>query len=121
MGGLYWRENGVLEKCKLTDTASFVELTACGIDVVTLGFTEHLIFQMFHIIKHFVVQGVGFRYFMDITLYINHYIKELDLQRFWNSMEELGYDKFCDVFFWCCNQCLGMTEIGMEGRPIATQ
>lgn len=111
----------VLEKCKLTDTASFVELTACGIDVVTLGFTEHLIFQMFHIIKHFVVQGVGFRYFMDITLYINHYIKELDLQRFWNSMEELGYDKFCDVFFWCCNQCLGMTEIVMEGRPIATQ
>lgn len=111
----------VLENCKLTDPASFIELTACGIDVVTLGFTEHLIFQMFHIIKHFVVQGVGFRYFMDLTLYVNRYIKELDLKRFWNSMEQLGYDKFCEVFFWCCNQYLDMTEVVMAGRQAVTQ
>ena len=106
----------VLEQCKLTDPSSFVELKPCGVDVVTLGFTEHLIFQMFHVIKHFIVESVGYRYLMDITLYVNHYIKEIDWKRFWNSMEQLGYDRFCEVFFSCCNQYLGMTEAVMDER-----
>lgn len=111
----------ILEKCRLTEPSSFVELNPCGIDVVTLGFTEHLIFQMFHIIKHFVVETVGYRYLMDITLYVNRYMKEIDWQRFWNSMEELGYDRFCEVFFLCCNRYLGMTETLMDGRQTASQ
>lgn len=111
----------ILENCKLTDPASLVQLNVCGIDVLTLGYTEHLIFQMFHIIKHFIVQGVSFRYLMDITLYVNRYIEKLDTKRFWNSMEELGYDRFCEVFFQCCQQYLGMARTITVGRQDAEQ
>lgn len=111
----------ILEKCRLTETSSFLELKPCGIDVVTLGYTEHLIFQMFHVIKHFIVESVGYRYLMDITLYVNRYRKEIDWKRFWNSMKDLGYDRFSEVFFWCCCEYLGMTEAVIEGRQPVSQ
>jgi hypothetical protein len=98
-----------LDKLKLTDKDSLITVRIDHIELVTLGYEEHLIYQMFHIIKHFAFEGVCLRYLTDITLYINAYIKNIDLPHFWNIMKLLKYDIFCDSFFKVCVKYLGLT------------
>lgn len=92
----------MLKKMQLDKKESRVKLNVCGMEVTTLGYEEHLIYQLFHIIKHFTVEGVGIRYLTDITLYINRYYDKIDFKDFWNKMKKLGYSVFCEKFFAIC-------------------
>lgn len=107
-----------LEQMNLTDPNTLVELEACGLNVHTLGYEEHLVYQMFHIIKHFSLQGVSIRYLVDITLYINRYESYISKDAFWEKMDQIGYSKFCENFFYLCIQYLGMSPAIMEEREI---
>ncbi|HWT76034.1 MAG TPA: nucleotidyltransferase family protein [Mobilitalea sp.] len=106
----------LMDEMRLTKEETLLRVKACGMDVVTLGYEEHLIFQMFHIIKHFSLQGVTIRYLVDITLFVNRFGEQINLQRFWEKMKILNYDKFCENFFYLCMQYLGMSSKIMEGR-----
>lgn len=106
----------LLEKMELTKEQSLIKMDACGMQITTLGYEEHLVFQMFHIIKHFSLQGVNIRYLIDITLYIERYQNMIDLGSFWCKMEALNYDKFCDNFFAICIRYLGLTSEVLQGR-----
>lgn len=97
-----------LMKLNLDHKESLIQVMLCNVLINTLGYTEHLIFQMFHIIKHFSIEGVTAKYLVDITVYSNKYIDKIDLDRFWNSMELLGYSTFCMVFFEVCNTYLDL-------------
>lgn len=89
----------ILDSFHLTDKKTLIPVKLEGQTIFTLGYEEHLIFQMFHIIKHFSLEGVGIRYMVDITLYINQYIDFIDKKRFWKRMKQLRYAVFCDLFF----------------------
>ncbi len=104
----------ILSEMELTKNESLIELEVCGVKVTTLGHTEHLIYQMFHIIKHFSLQGIGIRYLADISLFINKYSEEIDWTRFWKSIEKLGYTKFCNNFFDICSKYFGMCRVTLE-------
>ena len=104
----------ILSSMGLTKKESLIELEVCGIKLTTLGHTEHLIYQMFHIIKHFSLQGIGVRYLADISLFINEYEKEINWNRFWYSMDKLGYTKFCNNFFDICSRYFGMFSVTQE-------
>lgn len=99
----------ILAKENLTDPATFINMNVCGVECRTLGFTEHFIFQMFHIIKHFSLQGVGLRYLVDTVYFVNKYSNEIDWNRFKKCMDNMGYRKFCDYFF-----TLGIDYLGMD-------
>lgn len=108
----------ILDRLSLTDKSTMVDLTACGIEVTTLGYEEHLIYQMFHIIKHFSLNGIGIKYLIDITLYVNKYLEFIDINRFWHKIDSLGYAKFAEYFFYVCHEYLGMTdEIYVQRNP----
>jgi hypothetical protein len=100
----------ILIKMKLDQKESLIQVMACDVLINTLGYTQHLIFQMFHIIKHFSIEGVTAKYLVDITVYINKYFDKIDLNRFWNSMEMLGYSTFCMVFFELCYSYLNLNS-----------
>lgn len=104
----------ILSSMNLTEQESFIELEACGIQIITLGHTEHMIFQMFHIIKHFSLQGIGIKYLADISLFVNKYQKEIEWDRFWDGMDKLGYTKFCNNFFDICTKYFEMSKITQE-------
>ena len=104
----------ILSAMNLTERESFIELEACGIPILTLGHTEHMIFQMFHIIKHFSLQGIGIKYLADISLFVNKYQKEIEWDRFWDGMDKLGYTKFCNNFFDICTKYFEMCKITQE-------
>lgn len=104
------RKIDILTKMDLVKDDSLQELEVCKMKVITLGYEEHLIYQMFHIIKHFVTEGVGIRYLTDVALYINRYGALIDYSSFWEKMKQLGFDKFCQAFFRLCIQCFDMKE-----------
>jgi hypothetical protein len=107
-----------LESMKLTDENSLLRVRACKMEITTLGYTEHMIYQLFHTIKHFSLKGANIRYLTDITLYVSRYLHLIDGKRFWDSMEKLGYSRFCENFFSICMYYLGMPGDILAGRTI---
>ncbi|MDE7424749.1 MAG: nucleotidyltransferase family protein [Lachnospiraceae bacterium] len=99
-----------LEKMNLLNPETLVHTTACGLSMTTLGYEEHLVFLMFHLIKHISYNGCSLKTIIDIVLYINHYIKYIPKKNFWKKMEELGYDTFCKVLFNIGCRYFGLTK-----------
>ena len=99
-----------LEKLQLTAPETLLHTIACNVPITTLGYEQHLIYQIFHIAKHFAFEGLPLRYLVDITLYVNAYHKHINVSHFWNVMKKLKYDVFCDALFKICIHYLGMTD-----------
>lgn len=101
----------VLIKEKLDDEGTLVKVPITDdVAVWTLGHTEHLILQMFHIIKHFIVEGIESRYLIDIALFVNKYNDKIDFKRFFRVFKEMNFDNFCAVYFTKCIEYFGMDE-----------
>lgn len=92
----------LLEAMNLTAPDTLTGCSVLGLNAVTLGPTQHLIYQMFHIVKHMFYRGMKLRLFVDITLFANRYLNDIDWALFWDSMERLHYASFCDAMFRAC-------------------
>lgn len=103
----------ILESLNLTAPNSLVTLSPFGFPIVTLGHTEHLIYQIFHIAKHFALEGLRLRFLTDLTLFINTYKDAIDFNHFKKAMEQLGYLSFCDAIFRICNRYLALTDCAL--------
>ena len=108
----------ILDKMKLSCPETDIRITACGIEVNTLGHEKHLVYQLFHIIKHFSLEGIGIRYLIDTTLFVNRYFKDIDFNLFWKHIEMLGYTKFVEAFFKICIDELKMNDKVFENHTI---
>lgn len=98
----------LMEEFNLTAEETLIQITACNMTFLTLGYEEHLIYQIFHIVKHFSLESVELRYLIDITLYINRYGDKINLSSFWDKIKMLGYETFCYALFDLCVSYLGM-------------
>ncbi len=98
----------LLNQLQLSAPETLLHTTACNIPVTTLGYEQHLIYQLFHIAKHFAFEGLPLRYLVDLTLYINAYHDKINPSHFWGIMKKLKYDVFCDAIFKICIHYLGM-------------
>ena len=105
---------GILESLDLASQEGLVRVRACGLDVLTLEPGRHLAYQMFHIVKHFMLDGVGMRYLIDITLFIEKYKEQIDFNVFWNNMEALSYERFAKQFINLCKFCMGLDTNGIN-------
>lgn len=106
-----------LEAMHLTAPESTVRVDIGGFSMHTLGITEQLTYQFYHMIKHFVLEAANIRFMTDITLYINRYYEEINRARFWNEMKTLGYEEFCSNFLAVCERCFGLCKEFREGHP----
>ncbi|WP_027206362.1 nucleotidyltransferase family protein [Butyrivibrio fibrisolvens] len=100
----------ILSSIELSCPQTDIRTTACGLEVNTLGYEKHLVYQLFHIIKHFSLEGIGIRYLIDTTLFVNRYFDDIDFDLFWKHMDMLGYTKFVEAFFAICIKELRMTD-----------
>lgn len=98
----------ILRNMRLDVEETLICQQACGMQVVTLGYDEHLIYQVFHIVKHFFFEGIPLRYFVDLALYVDAYADKLDFVRIRKEMERLHYGQFFDSVMKICYQCIGM-------------
>lgn len=109
----------ILESMNLTAKEKLVTLETCGFQVTTLGYEEHLIYQLFHIIKHFSLEGIGVKYLVDITLFVDAYGKYINFEQFWDKLERLDYAKFAHYLFAICIEFLGMDGAILKDRQMA--
>lgn len=100
----------LLEQLNLSSPETLLHTTACNIPITTLGYEQHLIYQIFHIAKHFAFEGLPLRYLVDLTVFVNAYHNQINSSHLWEILKELKYDVFCDAIFKICTHYLGMND-----------
>jgi len=87
--------------------------------VRTLGYEEHFIYLIVHFAKHFVTKGMGIRHLLDITLYYNEYEENINTNRVWNTISDMGFEQLClNVFTICCEYFKMSRSIFIEDKKI---
>lgn len=104
----------ILESLNLSSRETLIKQNFWGTEYNTLGITEHLVFQLFHIVKHLFFEGISLRYFTDITLFVNKFYDEIDWERVRENMKALHYERFLDCIVTICQRYLGMRD-GIPG------
>lgn len=70
-----------------------------GIPVYTMGYTDHLLYLIFHAFKHFLHSGFGIRQVCDIVLYANTYGDKIDWESVYQSCAEVHAENFAAALF----------------------
>ncbi len=111
------RNTEILCEERLDDPKTLIDVKITdNLSVTTLGVTEHLILQMFHIIKHYILEGIESRYFCDIALYVNKYIDVIDFDRFYRVFRDMNFEDFCVVYFSECIKYFNMDKRALNER-----
>lgn len=71
-----------------------IEIDVDGTLVSTLSHQQHLIYIVFHNMKHFLTGGFGIRQVADFFKYIESYGEFIDWELFWSDLKKLNYDTF---------------------------
>lgn len=71
-----------------------IKINIDKIDILTLSHEQHLIYIVFHNMKHFLTGGFGIRQVADFSKYIETYGEYINWERFWSDLKDLNYDTF---------------------------
>lgn len=70
----------------------------------TLEPTYHLVFLLYHILKHFERGGCGIRMFLDFPFFVDYYRESLDYQLLGVYLNKLKLTDFASSVFQLCNR-----------------
>lgn len=90
-----------------------------------IDLTYHLVFVLLHLRKHFLLEGVGFRQFMDVAVLASQ--PEVNWQQALLWLKDLKLEKFSQVCFAFCKRWFGVSipitvaELGEEFYNDATE
>lgn len=71
-----------------------IKINIDKIDILTLSHEQHLIYIVFHNMKHFLTGGFGIRQVADFSKYIETYGEYINWKKFWSDLKDLNYDTF---------------------------
>lgn len=71
-----------------------IKINIDKIDILTLSHEQHLIYIVFHNMKHFLTGGFGIRQVADFSKYIETYGEYINWEKFWSDLNDLNYDTF---------------------------
>lgn len=97
-------------------TKHYTSITLDGIKVTTFAPTEHLLYLISHMIKHVIMEGTDLRSILDTLVFLKAYEKEIDIPALWNQLEQLGYDYFAEILFYCCKRHMHLDTHIMDTR-----
>lgn len=109
----------ILDSLKLDSPSTLIKEKFMGIEYYSLGINEHLIYQIFHIVKHLFFEGISLRYLVDISLFINKHEKQIDWKRIREAMKCLHYERFFDCIVAICRENLKL-DVNVEGAESVT-
>ena len=66
--------------------------------IKTLGINDELNHLTAHYVKHYITKGAGIRPLMDLMLYMKHYEKEIDWDRYTRIWKEIGFYRLIEIF-----------------------
>lgn len=106
----------LIEEMNITNPEHFIQIPVGDTFVTTFGHQEHLLYQMFHFIKHLMVEGNEFRTLVDLCFFINRYGSEINFDLFWKQMDTLGFTKACETILSAAVRYLHMKRDIMQDR-----
>ncbi|SHO49586.1 nucleotidyltransferase domain-containing protein [Anaerocolumna xylanovorans] len=77
--------------------------------VLCLSIKDQLMHQLFHIIHHVLLSGVGIRQLCDLTLFAAYHSEEIIWENILYELEPYGYDKFTLVLLSICRELFGLS------------
>lgn len=80
-----------------------------GVQVATMGYTDHLFYLLCHAFKHFLHSGFGIRQVCDIMLYANRYAERIDWTQILENCRQIRAEKFAVAVFQ-----IGKNHLGVE-------
>lgn len=88
-----------------TDGQEFVREVHLKVDssygsFFTLGHTDHLLYMILHLVKHFIQTGASLRMILDIAVFYAKNKDSIDSSRIWRVMDELKYTDLVNCVFW---------------------
>lgn len=92
-----------------------IEVTAQDGSYRTLGYTDHMIFLMLHLIKHFILSGLSLRMMLDVALFFSQHAEKIDSTRFWKTMEGLKYTTIAQSILWAMVRYCGIVASDIPG------
>jgi len=81
----------------------------------TLGYTDHCIFLVLHMIKHFILSGLTIQMMMDVALYFQRYAGRIDANRVWSTVNSFHYGKLLNCVLWAMIQHCGFEQKDFPG------
>lgn len=81
----------------------------------TLGYTDHMIFLMLHLIKHFILSGMSLRMMLDAALFFARNAEKIDCARFWQTMNGLKYGAIAQSILWAMVRDCGIDQTSLPG------
>ena len=85
----------------------------------TLGVTDHLLFLALHMVKHFILSGIGIRMILDLAIYISANRENIDFDRFWGTVYALKYDQLIQCILWAAVKYCGFDQDSFPGLDMS--
>lgn len=76
-----------------------VKINVQGVEITTLGYTDHLFYLICHAFKHFLHSGFGIRQVSDMMMFANAYGSEIDWVEVLEKCKKIRADKFAAALF----------------------
>lgn len=117
----------VLEKLNLESKT--IEVVVDDMQLTTLNENAHLTYMMFHLIKHYILEGANLRFLLDMSMFVNRYDNRIDWQAFFAGIESLEYTEFTKNIFIIMERYMSMsrkvlekyfTNIGNQSKSVVT-
>ena len=95
--------DGVNKDCESFFDNPFNDKTKCvDKSLYYLDNTYHLVYIISHFLRHLTVGGVGIRQLMDVDILLRN--ADIDLERFYKTVKELGIEKSSKVLISLCKE-----------------
>ena len=111
-----------LIEMNLTEPEDFIHESLLGINLTALGCYQQFIHLLYHMVRHFVITGMGVRHLTDLTLFYNAHKDDVDTSRLWCDLDKLGYTSFCKIIFAICIKYFDMEPaIYPDYQPVSAE
>ena len=82
---------------------------------LTLGCTDHLLFLMLHMVKHFIISGTSLGMMLDTALFFRKHRAKIDTDRIWKILDTLNYRIFVSAVLQAFVQYGLFSQSGFPG------
>lgn len=82
---------------------------------LTLSHTDHLLFLMLHLIKHFIISGASLGMIVDAAAFFSRHAAEVDSERLWRTLETLRFGTTAQCLLWTAVRYCGFDASALPG------
>ena len=108
------KHKDTIDRIQLDKKENITQVQIQGRLINTLKPSEFLIYLICHLTVHFISTGINIRYLMDMSVYVNKYLNDLDFGYIMEILYEFGLKSYTLNLFHVCRNYLGMNKISIE-------